>query len=700
MARQLKVDIIGDASSLENALGRAGKASSGFASKLGTIAKAGAAAAIVAATVVLEQSIKAAMAAETSQSRLDQAFKNAGLSAKASAGQIDAAEAASRKLGFTDTDVRTALGSLITATGDVGKSMKDLAVAQDLARFKGVALGDATKMMTMAMTGSQRAAKQLGITVIPLTTHLDALKRTHLDLTTAAGKATEAHAKLLDKMATGQAVIDAVNEKVHGQGQAFADTAAGGMAQFHAQVEHLEVSLGQGLLPTVAAVAAKLADFVSFLQTSKGVHDAVRGSVDALKSAWAALQPIVEAVGAAIQKHWPQVEAAAKKVVDYYNTTIRPAFENVAAVLEAVWARFGGAITKITTTFLGSVLTIVRAVMIVVKDAVDFVLQIIQGHWGKAWHDLVDIVSTVLHAAVTVVRGFVTVFVTAATAVGKAVVHGIVSGLSALLGKVEQVLQNLGKAIISIAGEAYGWALGIGKALVRGVLAGITSLPGELAGKLHGYISSAIHFAGNLLKGSGEFMFTIHAVGMPLAAGVVQGFEQGMKDGLPRIRASLQGVVDVIAADAYRGVGLAISREQEMITTLSQSAKAPSQRSLALASGIGVSGSGGQLSQSWLDSAVQASLAANPNASTGGVGPGLDWSGLSFASGGVVPGSGPRLAVVHGGERVIPAGRGGGGVVNNFSFPNYVGSKQELEQIIVKALAAANRRGSVSVAIA
>jgi len=249
VARQLKVDIIGDASSLENALGRAGKASSGFASKLGTIAKAGAAAAIVAATVVLEQSIKAAMAAETSQSRLDQAFKNAGLSAKASAGQIDAAEAASRKLGFTDTDVRTALGSLITATGDVGKSMKDLAVAQDLARFKGVALGDATKMMTMAMTGSQRAAKQLGITVIPLTTHLDALKRTHLDLTTAAGKATEAHAKLLDKMATGQAVIDAVNEKVHGQGQAFADTAAGGMAQFHAQVEHLEVSLGQGLLP-------------------------------------------------------------------------------------------------------------------------------------------------------------------------------------------------------------------------------------------------------------------------------------------------------------------------------------------------------------------------------------------------------------------------------------------------------------------
>jgi phage-related minor tail protein len=46
---------------------------------------------------------------------------------------------------------------------------------------------------------------------------------------------------------------------------------------------------------------------------------------------------------------------------------------------------------------------------------------------------------------------------------------------------------------------------------------------------------------------------------------------------------------------------------------------------------------------------------------------GLDWSGVpfsSFADGGVVPGTGPRLAIVHGGETVIPVGGGnqtGGG---------------------------------------
>jgi hypothetical protein len=63
--------------------------------------------------------------------------------------------------------------------------------------------------LAQAMTGSQRAAKQLGIVVMPVTKNMDALKASHVDLTTASGRAEEAHAKLLDKMATGQAVIDA-----------------------------------------------------------------------------------------------------------------------------------------------------------------------------------------------------------------------------------------------------------------------------------------------------------------------------------------------------------------------------------------------------------------------------------------------------------------------------------------------------------
>src|SRR5437899_3326488 len=117
----------------------------------------------------LDKVVKAAMDAQTSQARLEQAFKNAHLSAAKFEPQIKTLEAASRKLGFTEEDVHTSLGSLITATHDYGKAARDMTVAEDIARFKHVSLSDATKMLTMAFTGSQRAAKQLGI-VVPTVT--------------------------------------------------------------------------------------------------------------------------------------------------------------------------------------------------------------------------------------------------------------------------------------------------------------------------------------------------------------------------------------------------------------------------------------------------------------------------------------------------------------------------------------------------
>jgi hypothetical protein len=179
--RKLIVEIIGDAKSLEAEFAKAGASSDQMGSKFSRIGKVAGVAglAIVGGLAVgIDKSVKAAEEAQASQARLEAAFRAVGLSATASAGQIDAAEASARKLGFTDDEVRTALGSLTIATHDVGESIKDLAVAQDLARFKSIPLADATKMITMAMTGSQRAAKQLGIVVQPLTTHYDALKAT------------------------------------------------------------------------------------------------------------------------------------------------------------------------------------------------------------------------------------------------------------------------------------------------------------------------------------------------------------------------------------------------------------------------------------------------------------------------------------------------------------------------------------------
>src|SRR5205814_9400366 len=133
-----------------------------------------------------------------------------GLAAVRYRGNVDALEKARRKLGFTDEQTKDALGSLLIATHNMSKASKDLGVAQDIARFKHVDLTAATKMLTMAQAGSQRASKQLGISVQPLTANYDRLKAQFGSNVTAAEKLELAQAKLTDKHATAALVIDTV----------------------------------------------------------------------------------------------------------------------------------------------------------------------------------------------------------------------------------------------------------------------------------------------------------------------------------------------------------------------------------------------------------------------------------------------------------------------------------------------------------
>ena len=104
----------------------------------------------------------------------------------------------------------------------------------NLARFKCVDLTTATRALTMANAGSMRAIKQLGITIVPVTNAVDALKASHMKLTTEQGRAALAAAKLIDKQATNAEMLKVVSGLVKGQGKAYADTAAGGMAVFRA----------------------------------------------------------------------------------------------------------------------------------------------------------------------------------------------------------------------------------------------------------------------------------------------------------------------------------------------------------------------------------------------------------------------------------------------------------------------------------
>jgi len=147
-------------------------------------------------------------------------------------------------------------------------------------------------MLTMAQAGSQRATKQLGLSVQASTENADkaklayraqkdALDEQYPSLTkmTEAQKAqyqaardaidqqyagAKAAAQYADKQVTAGKVIDLVRKKLHGQAEEFSTTAAGRIQIFQAQMSNLEGTLGKALLPAIIAVTERLTTLVEF----------------------------------------------------------------------------------------------------------------------------------------------------------------------------------------------------------------------------------------------------------------------------------------------------------------------------------------------------------------------------------------------------------------------------------------------------
>src|SRR5262245_49989229 len=147
-----------------------------------------------------------------------------------------------------------------------------------------MSLADASKVLTTAMAGSQRGAKLLGIQVQSVTTAEDKIKLAFKDHTTEAYKLAEANAKLTDKQMTAAKVIDLVRQKTKGQAEAFSQTAAGGMAQFHAQLESLGESIGKALIPALTKLSQIVADAAGWFAEHKRVAEALVAALAVLSA--------------------------------------------------------------------------------------------------------------------------------------------------------------------------------------------------------------------------------------------------------------------------------------------------------------------------------------------------------------------------------------------------------------------------------
>ena len=180
--------------------------------------------------LVAYESIKSAMDLQTSQTRLQVAVKNSGVSFAAAKPVIDKHAEAMTKLGFTTQDTYEALGTMVTATRSPQMSLNALGAAADLARYKHISLAQASTLVSRAALGQARGLADLGLAIN----------------------------KTIPKGASFAQIMALIETRTHGAANAFAQTSQGQLLILQARFKALTEDIGTQLLPAFNKILAWL----------------------------------------------------------------------------------------------------------------------------------------------------------------------------------------------------------------------------------------------------------------------------------------------------------------------------------------------------------------------------------------------------------------------------------------------------------
>ena len=168
----------------------------------------------------LGDATQAAIEDEASQQKLASSLKANVKGWDGNTAAIEKTLAARMKLGFSDDEQRDSLAKLVVATNDVNKALAIQRTAMDLARLKGISLGEASEALTKIEGGQFRALKALGIEL-------------------KAG-------------ATAQDALNAVTKAATGQAEDYAETTGGKMLTAQVRMNEASEEFGRVIMPIVA----------------------------------------------------------------------------------------------------------------------------------------------------------------------------------------------------------------------------------------------------------------------------------------------------------------------------------------------------------------------------------------------------------------------------------------------------------------
>lgn len=284
---------------------------------------------------------------QTQTARLNQALNGVGITSDKVQKDVYNTADAYYQLGFQGSEAISAMGTLVTATGDVSQANKLMAMSADLARYKTISMEDAAKILARGTQGSAKAFKELGIT---------------LDTTIPKN---EAIAKAFDQL----------NTKIGGQATAYTKTFAGQMDILKERFDQVFQTIAAKVLPVLSALLGYIANNGRALLVYGGIVLSVITIIKTYGMITAAVKSIQQAYA-----FWTYAQAASTNVFKFamvqLNATLRanPIGLIVTAVI-ALGVAFVWAWNKFDWFRAG----IVKGIQIVV-NAFGYLL----GYWSTA----------------------------------------------------------------------------------------------------------------------------------------------------------------------------------------------------------------------------------------------------------------------------------------------------------------------------
>lgn len=534
MARKLEVTIVGDASGLSKAFGKASRSGSSFGSsmlKVGKFAAIGLAGIGAGAAVAGKKMIDMASDAAEVQSKMEVVFGKAlpGLTKN-----IDAFSKATGTSKFAMREQAADLGALLaplvgTKQGAADMALQFTKLATDLGSFNNVPTADALLAIRSGLVGEAEPLRRFGVLLNEAAVNAEGLRQGLIKKgeTLTEQEKVQARAALIMQQ-TSLAQEDATRT---------AGSMANQMKALKTNVSDAATEIGMALLPTaLKAVQA----FNDHWPQIKAVAETVFGGVgDAIKK----LGPVFSDIAAFAKKSWPQVKEAAKAVADWYQNELLPTIKSVIGNLKLVWEKYGA-----------DAIAVVKAQLATMRGIMNTGLALIRGDWDKAWKSFVPTVGDALNAAAKIMSLKDRVFSAIAAALGKAIVEGLGNALTSLRPKVSAKLDAIEAALRAAANDAFGWAMEIGRNIISGIVSGLSGLVGEVSSKIAGSVRSAIDAAKNLV-GSTAGQYISKVMMEPMGPEMIRGFLLGTA-ALPakmaeKMRDSIEAARSAI--DASRG---------------------------------------------------------------------------------------------------------------------------------------------------